>query len=57
MAWLSNAYVISTPPLAGEVGGVGLPMGGVEKVTYPKYSFAAIAHLSPSTAAETMPPA
>ena len=24
---------------------------------YDKYSFAAIAHLSPSTAAETMPPA
>jgi hypothetical protein len=57
MAWPSNAYVISTPPLAGEVGGVGLPTEGSGKANYPKYSFAAIAHLSPSTAAETMPPA
>lgn len=57
MAWPSNAYVISTPPLAGEVGGVGLPTEGSGKANYPKYSFAAIAHLSPSTAADTMPPA
>ena len=57
MAWPSNAYVISTPPLAGKVGGVGLPTEGSGKANYPKYSFAATAHLSPSTAAETMPPA
>ena len=57
MARPSNAYIISTPPLAGEVGGVGLPTEGSGKANYPKYSFAAIAQRSPSTAAETMPPA